>query len=42
MNPCSRKEGIDCPINLFPEQEVEVYRLTQAINQARTVEEKTP
>lgn len=42
MNPYSRNVGIDCPTNLFPEQEVEVYRLTQAINQARTVKEKAP
>lgn len=34
--------GIRCPIGLFPQQEEEIGRLTQAINQARTAAEKAP
>jgi len=33
---------IYCPIALFPQQESEIVRLTQAINQARTAAEKAP
>jgi hypothetical protein len=34
--------NIHCPIDLFPRQETEVSRLTQAINQARTAADKAP
>jgi hypothetical protein len=37
-----RKESILCPIDLFPQQEAEISRLTEAINQARTAAEKAP
>lgn len=33
---------IHCPIDLFPQQEPEIIRLTQAINQARAAAEKAP
>jgi hypothetical protein len=38
----SEPTGIHCPIDLFPRQESEVSRLTEAINRARTVAEKVP
>jgi hypothetical protein len=34
--------NIRCPIDLFPRQEVEVSRLTQAINQAPRAADKAP
>jgi hypothetical protein len=34
--------NIHCPIDLFPRQETEVSRLTEAINQARTAAGKVP
>jgi Mor family transcriptional regulator len=37
-----RQASIHCPIGLFPGQEEEIGRLTQAINQARTAAEKAP
>jgi hypothetical protein len=37
-----RPAGLRCPIGLFPKQEAEVTRLTQAINQASTATEKAP
>ncbi len=37
-----RQASIHCPIGLFPSQEEEIARLTQAINQARTAVEKVP
>lgn len=40
MSQSRSPDGIDCPIDLFPKQEREVVRLTQAINQARTAAEK--
>lgn len=33
---------IHCPIDLFPQQELEIVRLTEAINQARTAAAKAP
>lgn len=37
-----RQTGINCPIDLFPVQEEEITRLTQAINQARPPAQKAP
>ncbi|MBL7183574.1 MAG: hypothetical protein ISS50_03885 [Anaerolineae bacterium] len=37
-----RQASIHCTIGLFPRQEEEINRLTQAINQARTAAEKAP
>jgi len=34
--------GVCCPIDLFPKQEEEISRLTQAMNQARTAAKKVP
>jgi hypothetical protein len=42
MKETSRRASIQCPIALFPRQEAEVARLTQAINQAPTAAEKAP
>jgi len=38
----SSQADILCPIDLFPSQEEEVNRLTQAINQAPTAVQKAP
>jgi len=38
----ARQANIHCPISLFPKQEAEITRLTQAINQARMAAEKAP
>jgi hypothetical protein len=38
----NKAKGIQCPIDLFPRQEQEVIRLTQAINQACTASLKVP
>lgn len=35
-----KKSEIDCPVELFSEQEPKIERLTQAINQASSPEEK--
>jgi hypothetical protein len=35
-----RKKSIHCSIDLFPQQEAEITRLTEAINQAPTAAEK--
>ncbi len=37
-----RRANIYCPIGLYPRQEEEINRLTQAINQVRTAAEKAP
>jgi hypothetical protein len=37
-----RQASIHCPIGLYPRQEEEINRLTQAINQAQTAAEKAP
>ena len=42
MRETGRRASIHCPIGLFPRQEEEIARLTQAINQARTAAEKAP
>ena len=42
MRGTGRKESIHCPIDLFPQQEAEITRLTEAINQAPTAAEKVP
>ena len=42
MRETGRQAGIRCPTGLFPRQEVEVARLTQAINRASTAAEKAP
>ena len=34
--------NIDCPIELFPKQEEEITRLTQAVNGAPTAAQKLP
>lgn len=41
MKP-SKRANIHCPINLFPVQEEEIIRLTQAINQAPAAVQKAP
>jgi hypothetical protein len=38
----NKKANIQCPINLFPRQEEQILRLTQAINQARSARQKVP
>ncbi|HBY99584.1 MAG: hypothetical protein M5U01_33040 [Ardenticatenaceae bacterium] len=42
MGPRETSPDIRCPINLFPRQEAEIARLSQAINQAPTAPEKVP
>lgn len=42
MRETGKQGGIRCPINLFPRQEEEIVRLTQAINRAPTAAEKAP
>ncbi|MBI3362510.1 MAG: hypothetical protein HY023_15520 [Chloroflexi bacterium] len=42
MTRREKPTGIRCPIDLFPRQEAEIARLTQAINQAPTAAEKAP
>jgi hypothetical protein len=34
--------SVQCPIDLFPRQEAEVARLTEALNRAPTAAEKAP
>jgi hypothetical protein len=36
------EKRIHCPIDLFPRQEAEIARLTDALNQAATAAEKAP
>jgi hypothetical protein len=38
----AQQAQINCPIDLFPRQEAEIARLTEAINAARTAEAKAP
>lgn len=38
----SETTSIHCPTGLYPRQEAEVARLTEAINRARTAVEKAP
>ena len=42
MSRRDRPAGIRCSIGLFPRQEIEIARLTQAINRAPTAAEKAP
>jgi len=42
MSGREKRVGIHCPIGLFPRQEAEIARLTQAINRAPTAAEKAP
>ncbi|MBU0703242.1 MAG: hypothetical protein KKC18_05185 [Chloroflexi bacterium] len=42
MSRRDRPAGIRCPIGIFPRQEAEITRLTQAINQSPTAAEKAP
>lgn len=38
----AQQAQINCPIDLFPRQEAEIARLTEALNAARTAEAKAP
>lgn len=38
----TQQAQINCPIDLFPRQEAEIVRLTEALNAARTTEAKAP
>jgi len=42
MSGRERRASIRCPIGLYPRQEEEIARLTQAINRTRTAAEKAP
>lgn len=42
MEKAEQPANIDCPIDLFPKQEIEIARLTRSINQAPTAAQKGP
>ena len=42
MENSEKQASICCPIDLFPQQEVEIARLTRSINEAPTAAQKGP